>query len=466
MPSQQGGDEPLTGTEVEPVETIDAPMSTCEKFAVPIVFTIFVLFRAADRVFMKQVNNSLNQPDYNLVFSNILWPFAMQIITMFMVSIYVISQRSQGNKQYDCTFFLLGNKNASSMGAIPTYMLALFSLGDQLNAALSSPASAFVSQPIQSVLTNFIIIWMAIIGYFWIKVRFKAVHYIGMALVVVASFISALLPFMIHNDCDFVSPLNMYDNSSSVTCFEAYHSNAGGPDGSWVKMSAGAMGFFIILFIVSTVPAAVSNVYKQKVLQGVDADIFYVTWWSGWFQLLWGWVCIPLMWIPLPGQESLAPGDTFQAIGQTLECIGGTDPTGLVPSCVSSPPPWVYVCLYFAFNATFNLCITWLIKRISAMWVQVATVLCLNLCNIFSSMKWIMGSGAQPMTAWDWAGAILVSIALWVYNMEPEVTADGIEILQQASGSFVADGHANQIEKLSGTTPKGSYVKPGSFVKS
>jgi len=222
--------------------------------------------------------------------------------------------------------------------------------------------------------------------------------------------------------------------------------------------------FFYAMYIFSTVPAAVSNVYKQKVLQGVDADIFYVTWWSGWFQLLWGWVCIPLMWLPLPGQDTLPPQDTFKAIAETLQCILGRDPTGDDDSCTSGTPPWVYVILYFAFNATFNLCITWLIKRISAMWVQVATVLCLNLCNIFSSIPWIMGPSAQALTGWDWAGAIVVSIALWVYNMQPEVTADGKEILQQQTGSFVADGHAANVEKLSGTTPTGSFVKPGSFV--
>jgi hypothetical protein len=475
MPS--AGDDPanpLTSTEVEnDVPTIDAPMSTCEKLAVPIVFTIFVVFRAADRVFLKCVNNALKATAFNLAFGNIIWPFAMLIVTFFMVFFYVLLQRRQGNKQYDCSFFLLGNKNASSMGPIPTYMLALFSLGDQLNAALSSPASAFVSQAIQSVFTNFIIVFMAIVGFFWIKVRFKGCHYLGMALVFVASGVQ-FLPFLIKNDCSipkqFPDPSTGSDTCSdtvtehcTVTCFAAYHSPDQG--GEWIKMTAGSMAFFYILFIVSTIPAAVSNVYKQKVLQGVDADIFYVTWWSGFFQLLWGWCCIPMMWIPLPGQPTLPPQDTFSAVWQTFECIAGHDPTGDNPSCAEGTPPWIYVILYFSFNATFNLCITWLIKRISAMWVQIATVLCLNLCNIFSSMRIISGSSAQALTAYDWAGALIVSGALWVYNMQPEVTADGKEILGQASGSFVADGPANQIEKLSGTTPTGSFVKPGSFVK-
>jgi len=451
---------PLThetsSAEVEDV-TNNAPMSACEQFAVPIVFTIFVVFRAADRVFMKVVNNDLSNTTYNLIFSNIIWTAAMQVITCCIIGGYVITQRLQGNVEYNCSFFKLNNPMASTTGAIPTYMLALFSLGDQLNAALSSPASAFVSQPIQSVMTNFILIWMAIVGYFWIKVRFKAVHYAGMALVIVASFVQ-FAPYIFENDCSAQGL-----KAENVECFSAYHTPAGGPKGTWIIMGMGSMGFFYVLYIVSTFPAAVSNVYKQKVLQGVDADIFYVTLWSGWFQWLWGWMCIPLLWIQLPGQDQLLPGETFKAITDTLACLGGDADKG--ETCDQSPPPFVYVLLYFAFNATFNLCITWLIKRISATWVQVATVLCLNLCNIFSSLPFIMGSSAQPMTKFDWAGAVIVSFALVVYNLQPEVTADGKEILMQASGSFMADGHANQIEKLAGTTPTGSFVKPGSFVR-
>jgi len=447
----------VSSAEVEnQVGTIDAPMSAVEKFAVPIVFTIFVVFRAADRVFMKVVNNDLLTSNYNLMFSNIIWPAAMQVITCCIIVGYVIMQRMQGHVQYNLSFFKLNNPMASSTGAIPTYMLALFSLGDQLNAALSAPASAFVSQPIQSVMTNFILIWMAIVGFFWIKVRFKACHYGGMALVIGASLVQ-FAPFALNNDC---SPEGL--EKPTVLCFSAYHTTIGGDDGSWVKLGGGAMAFFYILFVVSTFPAAVSNIYKQKVLQGVDADIFYVTLWSGWFQWLWGWICIPVMWIHLPNQPVLTPGQTLVAFTNTTKCLAGDGDIG--PSCDQAPPPYVYVLLYFAFNATFNLCITWLIKRISATWVQVATVLCLNLCNIFSSLKFIMGSSAQPMSAYDWAAAVIVSFALVVYNLQPEVTADGTKVLTQVSGSFVADGHAQNVEKLSGTTPSGSFVKPGSFV--
>jgi len=472
MPSGSGADNdpsnPLTATDIEnPVETIDAPMTLIEKIAVPIVFTIFVVFRAADRVFMKALQNRLLLTSYNLIFTSFIWPAAMQAITFCMVFGYIGIQRYQGNRGYSCGFFKLNQPLASSTGPIPTYMLALFSLGDQLNAAMSAPCGAFVSQPIQSVMTNFVLIWMAIVAFFWISVRFKLCHYLGMALVMVSVFVQ-FYPYIANNNCpresdNMTSPLYVMTNSTE--CFSAY----GDAFGNQVLMGSGPMAFFYIMFALSTIPAAVSNVYKQKVLQGVDADIFYVTWWSGWFQLLWGWISFPLLWIPLPGQEALNPGDTLETIANTFRCIGGDTlptpefPGGQVPSCGGSPSPLVYVLLYFSFNATFNLCITWLIKRISATWVQVATVLCLNLCNIFSTQHWIMGDSAQPMSAYDWGGAIVVSFALVVYNLQPEVTADGQEILTQVGGSFVVDGHAANVEKLSGMTPTGSFVKPGSF---
>lgn len=466
----EGGANPLTATDVEDLEvpTIDAPMSRCEKAAVPIVFTIFVVFRAADRVFMKTVQNDLGATSYSLMFTNVIWPAAMQVITFCIIFGYVMKQRLAGNNEYNLSFFKLNQPLASSTGPIPTYMLALFSLGDQLNGAISAPAAPFVSQPIQSVMTNFILIWMAFVAYFWISVRYKWCHFAGMALVMVSCFVQ-FLPNIIDNDCE---PAGV----QAGKCFSAYHTPlclATEPEcekGSYLQFDHfTTMLFFYALFVVSTFPAAVSNVYKQKVLQGVDADIFYVTWWSGWFQLLWGWCCIPLIWIPLPSQETLTPGQTWSTLMQTLSCLAGNpenvDSHTGGSTCVENTPPWVYVLMYFAFNATFNLCITWLILRISATWVQVATVLCLNLCNVLSTQGWIVGkANAEPMGAYDWAAAVIVSFALVVYNLQPEVTADGKEILMQANGSFVSDGHANLVEKLSGTTPTGSFVKPGSFV--
>merc|ERR1712232_1142949 len=186
------------------------------------------------------------------------------------------------------------------------------------------------------------------------------------------------------------------------------------------------MGYAV--FLGSTIPAAVGYVYKQKVLQEQDMDVFYVSFWSGNFQIIWGIICLPFIFIPFPGQEVPKVGEFFAEIGNTLACIGGAAPHGESDAtCQTSPAPYVWMILYLTFNVSFNMCMTWLTKRISAAWTQVATVLCLGLCNIFSTQQWIMGSSAEAMSCDDWLSVITVCVALWVYNLENETKACGKE---------------------------------------
>merc|ERR1712137_599201 len=181
---------------------------------------------------------------------------------------------------------------------------------------------------------------------------------------------------------------------------------------------------------------------KQKVLQGRDVDVCYATWWSGNFQVLWGWLFLPLIWIPLPGQETLSPLATFGAIGDTFQCMGGSMPHPGEETCATSPPPIFWICLYLCFNITFNMALLWLTKRMSAAWAQVATVLCLNLCSIFSQFKFAAGDSAEWMSLNDWLGLLLASMALWAYNLAPEVSD-----LQPAAGGAICESTADSIIK-------------------
>jgi hypothetical protein len=433
--AQDGQERLVAGDEEAP-----PVKSFTDRFAVAIVFTIFVCFRAADRVFLKDVNNALSRSTYNLIWSNLLWPLAIQIMTIGMLLVYICILRRQGHTEYSWRFFLPGNAQASTMGPVPLYQLALFSIGDQLNAASSAPASPFVALPIQSVMTNSVIIWMVIIAYFWIRARFKQVHFIGICLVMM-SIVVQISNKLTSNDCSAAG-------MASGDCFGSYKD----ADGDFIRLTASQMAIWYTLFFCSNLPAAAGNVYKQKVLQGRDVDVCYATWWSGNFQVLWGWLFLPLIWIPLPGQDVQGPGATFSEIADTLSCIMGNVPKPGDETCASSPPPWVWIVVYLCFNITFNIALLWLTKRMSAAWAQVATVLCLNLCSIFSQFKWAAGDSAQIMSLNDWLGLILASIALWVYNLQPETTADGGEAqtgTHVAGANFVADGPAQLISTLS-----------------
>lgn len=383
----------------------------CERFAVAVVFTIFVVFRAADRAFLYRVQKFLQRPAYNLILSNILWPISIQLMTVVMLLSYILFQRAQGETQYSWRFFLPGNSAASVMGAVPIYQLALFSIGDQINAAMSAPPSPYVTLPMQSIMTNFVLVWMLVLAFLWLRTRFRQVHLIGCLLIIV-SVVVGVSNKLEGNDC---SPEGVQEGK----CLKAFKTSAG----EFKELTVTAMALWYGIFALSTVPSAVSNCYKQKVLKGMDVDVVYATWWSGNFQVLWGLLLFWVNWIPLPDEEVAPPSATLQQIGDTWRCFVGEVPQPPGDDSCAAPdgPAGKWFVVYLCFNLTFNICLLWLTKRMSAVWAQIATTLCLDLTNVFSQSRFLVGDSAQPMSLSEWLGTVIATLALWTYNVMPEV---------------------------------------------
>merc|ERR1739848_810616 len=80
-------------------------------------------------------------------------------------------------------------------------------------------------------------------------------------------------------------------------------------------------------------------------------------------------------------------------------------------------------------------------------------MLCLALTNIFSQYKFMVGEAARTMTLCEWLATVLACLALWTYNVEPEVRADdsGSAETQVLTlpGSMLSDGRSHLIETLS-----------------
>lgn len=437
-------------------ETPENPRSVlsiwCERFAVSIVFTVFVVFRAADRAFLYRVQKYLQLPIYTLILSNLFWPIAIQLMTIAMLLGYIMLLRFQGETQYTWRFFLPGSEAASTLGAVPMYQLALFSIGDQINAAMSAPPSPYVALPMQSIMTNFVLVWMLGLAYVWLKTRFRQVHYIG-CILIITSVVVGVSDKLQSDDC--THPGQTVTKEQADNCLTTFKTSSG----TYKELSTDSMILWYGLFLLSTVPSAVSNCYKQRVLKGRDVDVCYATWWSGNFQVLWGILLFWINWIPLPDQPVQYPGDTFQAISETWQCFLGNVPNPQSESCAGEDGPalkWFVV--YLCFNLTFNICLLWLTKRMSAVWAQIATTLCLDLTNIFSQFKFIVGDSAETMTVAEWLGTIIASVALWTYNVESEIrpatAGDANQAAREADGpvaagqdpriivgSMVSDGH-------------------------
>lgn len=298
---------------------------------------------------------------------------------------------------------------ASTLGAVPLYQLALFSLGDQLQSGIQAPAAAFVSQTMQSVMSNTTVIWTALLALSFLNTRFGQVHAIG-CILIMNSVIVGVLPLLQNGDCS-------QPGLRAGNCLPSY----AGDDGEYHKLSNVSAELWYGLYILGTFPSAASNVYKQYVLQGGDVDICYASWWAGNFQVLWGWLCVWLVWIPLPGQPTICPGETFEVLMDSWLCMLGKVPHPGDESCAAGAvPPIFWFGLYLIFNLSFNVLYLWLTKHISATWAQIATVLCLDLTNVLGQFKFIAGGGAQSMTLADWIATVLASLSLWIYNLEPE----------------------------------------------
>jgi hypothetical protein len=296
----------------------------------------------------------------------------------------------------------------------------------------------------QTLMSNFVVVWTVCLAFIYLRTRFHQVHIIGCVLIVISVFVG-VADKLETNDC---SPVGL----KAGHCLTSYTSVSG----EQVTLSASSTLLWYSFFLLGTVPNGISNVYKQSVLQSVDLDVCYATWWSGNFQVLWGLLMFWMNWIPLPDQKHYTPSDTWTLMSETWGCFTGAvacsdqaPATGLWHSAMF----WFGV--YLCFNLSFNVLLLWLTKRMSAAWAQVATTLCLDLTNIFSQSTALMGASAKAMTICQWLATLLASVALWAYNLESEKkrgSEDKDDV--PATGtwqapSMVSDARASLVESLS-----------------
>jgi hypothetical protein len=385
-----------------------------QRLSVVIVFALFVASKAANRVLMKRVQDCLSVK-YNMMLTHIVNPIVLQFCTLCMMVAYIIYMRWQGHKEYTWRYLLPGSVAASTAGAVPLYHFALIGLGDQISAAMQAPPAAYVSQTMQSLISNTRVIWTAGFAYLFLGTRFKLLHIAGCVLVVMSVF-AFLAPGMDANDCSD-------QGLAHGSCFSAYKNNAG----TYISLAYGAVTLWYGLYLASVVPSSACNVYKQHVMQNKDVDVMYVMWWSGNFQMIWGLLCIPELWIQLPGND-VSPSDTFQALLGTFSCLLGDVPNpGQDDACATSPNPLFWYCISTPIYILFNLARLWLTKRMSATWTTVATVLSLDLTIIFGGMPFIAGGSAETLSCSDWLATAMSSVALWIYNLEPESKKEAVE---------------------------------------
>jgi len=380
---------------------------TWERCQVGVIFTLFVILRAMDRVFNKRVNDRM--VNYQIMYVNVFWPIGVQIMTYGLCGLWVLYHRYQlKDPRYGCGFFSPFSSIATAAGRpYPQWRLALFSFWDQLNAIITSLPSPFIDVTSQSIMSNFVVVWTVLISIVYLNARYSQEHYLGCALILASAAVSVVVQLQTGNP-----PLGEYNNTI----------------GQLVQSSP----LWYAMYIIGTVPNGISNCYKQKCLKGVDLEVMYATLWSGNWQIVWGLLMFPANWIPLPSPAVVTtPADMGSYLRDTLICFFGRAPTDRPSDAVCASPggsAFVWFMVYLVFNVSFNVLLLWLTKRMSATWATIATVLCLDLTCLFSMSRALMGDEAQSVTLEQYLGLLIAAIAMLVYNLRPELDKDGRQV--------------------------------------
>jgi len=426
----------------EDLDIVKEKKAWTERYIVPFVFVGFIIIRALDRIFLYRVQKSM--ADYTAILMSIYWPPMVQVMCFFVSLAYVIRKR-QSDKSYDFSWFSPFSERASSQGAVPQKWIAQFALYDQVNAILSAPPSPFIPLVLQTPLNNLVVLFTALTAFFYLKTRFKMVHYAGICIILCSCLVGVLVELQgpeplichgLHGAADALANPATAATVSQETRWLVQNATdncvSGLPpyknaDGEIIYIALGTLATMYLLYIIAIIPSAFSNCYKQKKLKQVNLDVMWSFFWSGMWQVFWGILLYPLSWVPWPtptGHNESGPSTLGQDLKDSWTCFMGKNPKPSVTTC-DAEPAYLWFMMYLLFNVFFNLFFLWLIKRLSGTWASIGSILCGNLCGIFSQFELFAGKSAAKLTFEQWMALILSSIAMWVYNIEEEVDVNG-----------------------------------------
>lgn len=183
---------------------------------------------------------------------------------------------------------------------------------------------------------------------------------------------------------------------------------------------------WITLYIASLVPSAISNVYKEIGLKGVDLDIWYANMWISIYQIILG---VATVWTvrirafsdpPIPWSE-LVPymykahecflGNPVELGGKELPCDSGVFQTFMV---------------FIVFNTIYNQLILYILKEGSSVLFVVSSAVGLPLTDLLYMLPILTGTAAgQKFTIYDGFALFVLVMGLLVYHSEKEEHQSG-----------------------------------------
>lgn len=301
------------------------------------------------------------------------------------------------------------------MRRFPQYKFAIMGLFDTSFNVFSTFPIQHLGGDLANVLSQTILPINMIGSYIFLKTRFKKVHYWGALLVIYGIMVKL-------------------SDSIGTPAF------------------SGAFGW-IVLAVLSNIPSAASNVYKETGLKADDLDIWYANAWIGVWQLLWGLLTVWTIFIPafVAPHPRISVSELPKFVSDANKCFFGSsvdltdNSTAFEIDCVDNGNEWIadtatcrvdcdvngtpisVFCIYIIFNLTYNVLALYVFKKGSSVLFVVANAVRLPLVDALNSVKFVSGVARETIGKYDYFALFALVMAIFVYYSEPDNEKEGQE---------------------------------------
>lgn len=278
---------------------------------------------------------------------------------------------------------------------------AVFMIGGAMDTLFNLTSSwpvPYVSGPIVNTLSNAVLPFTMLASVVFLKTKYKFTHYVG-ALIVIYGIMVQLMPQLFLGE------------------------NANG------DVKEQKQGIWIMVLILSAIPAALSNVVKEAGLKdAADMDEWLMNNWVAVYQLIFGLMTLPTVAIPWPAPAPVIHlSDLGSYMSKANNCFFGHDPP---EGDISPDDPNPAKCGDFAkilfvflfFNICYNVLSLVIFKRGSSVLFTIASAMRLPVVDVLLLWRFVAGpKTVNKLNVYTYYAVGLLILGIITYYHEKEV---------------------------------------------
>eukprot|EP00475_Leptophrys_vorax_P012737 TRINITY_DN1910_c0_g1_i1.p1 TRINITY_DN1910_c0_g1~~TRINITY_DN1910_c0_g1_i1.p1 ORF type:complete len:484 (-),score=115.03 TRINITY_DN1910_c0_g1_i1:76-1527(-) len=268
----------------------------------------------------------------------------------------------------------------------PQKALFIMAIFDTLSNVIGTWPLPYIPSSITNVLSNCVLPMTMLCSVLLLRTGYKWTHYVG-AVMVVAGIMVRLIPTF-----------------------------SGGAEKEPLILPA----VWIPMYLISLIPSALSNVYKEGGLKGIKSDIWHVNAWIGVWQLILGFITMPTVFIPWPDTDIIKPSELGSYLSDASTCffLGKNPRPGSPDECKGI---FFLFVLYLAFNVAFNQLMLVVFKKGSSVLAVISSTARLPLVDILLLWGFLAGAAKiQSITIYDILALIIIISGIVTYKWHSE----------------------------------------------